>query len=196
MKSTMKLILTKILSILVIAAAVIIALQPGLLLKLYNLVCSLVAAALGVAIGLLIYHKTINYVVEMFKYEDSTIYPNGEMHGTGQSVEQRSLLLRENGEGDDFNTLSLIGRTSKSLKQLMQSLVMSFARSPIIQFQMRDTNKEDLTPGRHMYDIIKPLGDVPDKALQNTNYVCVSQNIDKLMLTVYEYTYRDYVETW
>nr|XP_026696627.1 sorting nexin-25 isoform X2 [Ciona intestinalis] len=173
----------------------LLVMKPVVLGVVFNLVISLLGICVGCALGVLIMVKLLNHL---------------ETHKL--NVETTNTAAQLNSDSRIFVNLSRFQILSRcyhwgSIKvtMLFQSLISRLAASPLIKSQTEANHTRASVRGRGLYEIIRPYGQTPDDMLASaygpTAYgtgstVCVSHNIDEIVHRVFEYTYRDYVETW
>ncbi|XP_076809566.1 sorting nexin-25-like isoform X2 [Clavelina lepadiformis] len=178
--------------------------NPWVVSILINLITSLVAIVLGSLIGVFLIYLLLNYI------EKHKLYLEQEsdqcvQRTQGVALEQRANLPSRFSAKFYLRALSFWFYTRSKL--FLANVAIRLARSPLIQAQTGniDTGNNRPAQARGVFEIIHPYGKTPEEMLcspygpssyQSGTKTCVSPNIDEIMHNVFEYTYRDYVETW
>nr|XP_039256682.1 sorting nexin-25-like [Styela clava] len=141
--------------------------------KVFNMVSAIVAALIGILTGIYIAIKTVDYAVDKYPWSQNQ---NGILRN-------RTYYDIPTGEGFIFH-----------IKKFFVVLLKGLSKSIHMHYRMHETPRTSL---RHIQTKIAMLGKIPDRSsVQSGTYVCVSQNVDMLMNRIFEYTFRDFVETW
>lgn len=150
----------------------IIILKPSILYFLWSMLLVLVAIALAIPLSLFIASKVINHAVK----------------------ECPKIKLRQQNT-DKENPANIWAYLKHKLRLSLDLFLLSIAQSPVIQ--NAQAAKQKAAVESTVYEDIKPLGKSPDRVhASQSGMIHVSPNIDQLMLQIFEYTYRDYVELW
>ena len=174
-----------------------------------NLLSSLIAVMIGSIMGIVLFVLFLNflekknyYSAHLLTFEDFVLYFNISLHDNDQNSAQLNLSLCSKAK-------VLVLKLYKAIKLTALKIVFRLVNSPMIRYHIGNPVVSESTSGsptQSVYELIRPYGQTPDEMLSSaygptafvhsSQTICVSKKIDEIMHKVFEYTYRDYVETW
>ena len=172
-----------------------------------NLISNLFAVIIGSCLGVLLFVIFLNIL------ERKKCYSAHELRFEEFFSRFVSAM---NGESSNIATLRLVVRTTdwfswfrSKVQLIFGKLVYRLGNSTSITEQIgratpTSTDRNMNCPS--LYELMRPNGQTPDEMLssaygpnaykRSSSTICVSPKVDEVMHKIFEYTYRDYVETW
>lgn len=174
---------------------------------LFNLLSSLLAVLIGSVAGIVIFALILNFLekknfygANLLSFDDFArkFLPFQTNEISNDAPRNRHFVSKVKG---------WVRSLSNSVKLILIKIVYRLANSPVIKDQFgNSTSSRGSASYTSVYELIRPYGETPDEMLmssygpnaisRSSSSICVSKKIDEIMHKVFEYTYRDYVETW
>jgi len=166
--------------------------RPAILTFFVDIALALIAVVSGCIFAVCVTLMGLNYIDR--HYSKAT-----NMHLNSRNT--------NSSEGISSKCLSWVKNSSCSL---FSSIAEKISSSPIVKMQLQNESSvlrgsATVPQSQGIYETIRPYGLTPHELLacaygptaySTESTTCVSTSIDEIMHRIFEYTYRDYVETW
>lgn len=162
-------------------ACIPLALFPNIFNVMHQFIQSILVVAVALFLAVFITYKMAQKAVSVYLNEESLI-------DTG---------MRNIYDDADMLNMNMFRRCYAKLLNIFHLLLQSIAKKLMYYYNIQTPeSRQKKTEIKNMQENLFFLGKTPEPRMQSGTYVCVSQNIDILMNRIFEYTFRDYVETW
>lgn len=163
-------------------AVIPLALFPNICSITHQFIQSILIVVLATSLALFIAYKMAKQAVSLYILNEDRIMDNAIHY-----IYNDNALLNMN----------VIHRACARLVNIYHLILQSIAKKLKFYYQTQAIRlRQEHEEIRNMQQNLFFLGKTPEPRMQSGTYVCVSQNVDMLMNRIFEYTFRDYVETW